>query len=293
MQDSSSNKQGNPQGNRIETIISPSNNTLKHLKSLMAKKYREEHHQFIAEGRKMVSEALSSELTVDTVVFSETFAKQQTETALHVDADYVLVSAALAKGIRCIGTTDSVFSSISDTQTPQGVLAVVKEKEYDLEKVIGQTDSFLILLDGVRDPGNLGTILRTVDAADGDGVILINDCVDPYNPKAVRSTMGSIFRVPIFHGINADDVAEKLKQNGYHIVTSHLHGSDVFGWPGGHARTALVIGSESHGVSQQMTDCADSLIKIPMAGGAESLNASVAAGILIYEIFRKGRKMDV
>ena len=298
MQDSLNKKQDIPS----QVISSLSNNTMKHVKGLLLRKYREENHQFIVEGRKMVSEALSSGHTVDMLVFSETGAGRKAgEDGLRTDDAGTeepasipdpLLSVAMKKEIPCRITTDRIFKTISDTQTPQGVLAVVKEKEYNLEKVIGQTTGFLVLLDGVRDPGNLGAIVRTVDAAGGDGVILIHDCVDPYNPKAVRSTMGSVFRIPVFPCRDTAELIDKLIRFGYHIVTSHLNGSNIFKWQGGHARTALVIGSESHGVSQQMIDSADSLVKIPMAGGAESLNASVAAGILIYEIFRKGRKMD-
>jgi TrmH family RNA methyltransferase len=263
-----------------DIISSPSNSTVKHIKSLLQKKNRELHGQFIVEGLKMVSEALVSGFSIDMLVFSETGVKLQQEFELYDRAVHTIV------------TTDSVFKGISDTQTPQGVLAVVQQRKYDLMKAVGQEKSFLIILDGVKDPGNLGTIIRTVDAAGGDGVVLVNDCVDPYNPKAVRSTMGSIFRVPLFQGYDMVELIDKLDHFGYHTVTSHLEGSNVFDWQGGHAKTALVIGSESHGVSRHMTDAADSLVKIPMAGGAESLNASVAAGILIYEIFRKGMKMD-
>lgn len=261
-------------------ITSPSNSTVKYIKSLQQKKNRVLYGHFILEGFKVVSEALMSGYIVDMLVFSESGVKIQQELEKYDGTAQVIV------------TSDSVFKGISDTQTPQGVLAVVKQREYDLMEALGQEKSFLIILDGVKDPGNLGTIIRTVDAAGGDGVLLINDCVDPYNPKAVRSTMGSILRVPLFQWNDVVDLIDKLDQFGYHTVTSHLEGCNVFDWQGGHAKTALVIGSESHGVGRQMSDAADSLVKIPMVGGAESLNASVAAGILIYEVFRKGMNLD-
>lgn len=264
-----------------EVISSPSNNSIKHIKGLLLKKYRDKYHLFIAEGDKLVREAISSDLTVDMIVFSQVNGGTQNE----------IYNLAEQKGIRCIITTDTIFKSLSDTQSPQGVMAIVNEKTYKLDKITDHTNSFLVLLDGITDPGNLGTIIRTVDAAGGAGVILLNGCVDPYNPKVVRSTMGSIFRLPIFQGYDTVELTNKLSQSGYHIVTSHLQGTNIFQWSGDFAKTALVIGSESHGVSQEIINASDSLVKIPMTGGAESLNASVAAGILIYEILRKGIKM--
>ncbi|WZL78412.1 RNA methyltransferase [Eubacteriales bacterium mix99] len=265
-------------------LSSPSNHTVKYVKSLLSGKYREKNHCFSVEGRKMVSEAMSSGFSVDMLLFSETGAGPAS------DPDPLLTLAG-RKNIPWRITTDRIFRTVSDTQTPQGVLAVVREKDYSPEEIIGQSPGFLVILDGVRDPGNVGTIVRTVDAAGGKGVILIHDCADPYQPKVVRGTMGSVFRVPVVR-CETEEVTDRLVHLGYHVLASHLEGSDLFQWQGGYDRTALVIGNESRGVSRQMMDLADSLVKIPMTGGAESLNASVAAGILIYEIFRKGRNMD-
>jgi TrmH family RNA methyltransferase len=130
------------------------------------------------------------------------------------------------------------------------VLAVAQAKKYDLQQAVGQNICFLVILDGIKDPGNLGTIIRTVDAAGGDGVVLINDCVDPYNPKAVRSTMGSVLRVPIYREGRSIEL-EITTEAGYHIAVSDLCGEDVFAWRGGYDKIALVIGSESHGVSRR------------------------------------------
>ncbi len=269
----------------FSVLSSPSNRTVKNVKSLLSGKYREKSHRFLVEGRKMVSEAMSCGYPVDMLLFSETGAGSAS------DAD-PLLSFAIKKNIPWRIATDRIFRTVSDTQTPQGVLAVVRERESSPEEIIGQSPGFLVILDGVRDPGNVGTIMRTVDAAGGNGVILIHDCADPYQPKVVRATMGSVFRVPVVRRCETEEVTDRLVRFGYHVLTSHLDGSDLFQWQGGYDRTALVIGNESHGVSRQMMDLADSLVKIPMVGGAESLNVSVAAGILIYEIFRKRRKVD-
>ncbi|HHY82395.1 MAG TPA: RNA methyltransferase [Clostridiales bacterium] len=274
------NQTGNKTAEKAEIITSPSNSNIKRIKSLMMKKFRDSEKLFIAEGRKMVAEALLSDYEVELLVFSESFSE-----LLPIETE--------DRAVRRLVVKDSLFGSLSDTQTPQGILAVIKQKSFDLKEEIGKDRSFLVILDGVKDPGNLGTIIRTVDAAGGNGVVLINDCVDPYNPKAVRSTMGSIFRVPVYQADDTEGLLDDLSREGYHIAASHLDGSNVFTWAGGYSKTALVIGSESHGISLTVKQKAHSLIKIPMVGGAESLNASVAAGILIYEIFRKGIILDM
>ena len=264
----------------IEVISSPSNNTIKHVKKLHKKKYREEYKQFILESEKTVLEALESDCAIDMILFSEAY--------FHP----LLEEKAMNKGVRCIRLKDKLFGQLSDTQSPQGVLAVIRQKEYELNKILDSRSGFLLIMDGIKDPGNLGTMIRTMDAAGGDGVILINDCVDPYNPKAIRATMGSILRVPVLKAVNKEEILTALIQAGYHIVVSGLDGMDVFTYAEETNKLALVIGSESHGVSPEVRKKAQSLVKIPMVGGAESLNAAVAGGILIYEFFRKRRKMD-
>lgn len=275
MQDLNENKKNI----NLEVVTSPSNSTIKYVKSLLSKKYREEYGQFIIEGEKIVLEALASDSKVEILIFSESYY-------------HPLMMQAMERGIRCLKVKEQLFKQLSDTQSPQGVLAVINKRKYSLQQAVGQGSNFLVILDGIKDPGNLGTIIRTMDAAGGDGIVLINDCVDPYNPKSVRSTMGSILRVPIYRETNTDNIWRMLKGTGYHIAVSELSGTDVFEWQGGYDKIALVVGSESHGVSKEAAASAHSLIRIPMAGGAESLNASVAAGILIYEIFRKRVKKD-
>ncbi len=230
----------------------------------------------------MVGEAINSNFDLEMLVFSESYA----------DSPYSLpIRDERPQSNRYLKVTEQIFKGLSDTQTPQGVLAVVKSKEWNFQQTIESPEGFLLILDGVKDPGNVGTIVRTVDAVGGDGVILINECVDPYNPKAVRATMGSIFRIPIFQVNNSEALLEgSLAKTDWHLVASGLQGDDVFEWQGNYPKIALVMGSESHGVSSYVMDKAHSVVRIPMVGGSESLNASVAAGILTYEIFRKKKK---
>ena len=262
-----------------EYIASLQNPSIKHIRMLHKKKYRDTYGQYLIEGPKMVKEALQQGERIWALVVAQSF-------------DWGEFKAQLgfcAENLKILMVKDSLFTHISDTQTPQGIMAVVHKKDYHLEDVLNSPAFFIVVLDQIRDPGNLGTIIRTVDAAGGDGVVLLKGCADPYSPKVVRSTMGSIFRVPLYEVDDHIDFFKRLVQADTHVLVSHLHGSNLFEWPGGYDKIAVVIGNESEGVRQEICRFASSLVKIPMLGGAESLNASVAAGILIYEVLRKSR----
>ena len=276
---------GNSCMHRETVYTSASNPKIKYIRNLLQKKYREETGCFLMEGEKMVSEAFRSDWNIEMVVFSSECRFSES-----------LENMAKNIGVPCIYVDDRVFKTLSDTKTPQGVLAVLKKKEWDRKQLIDQTKGFLAVLDGISDPGNLGTIIRTVEGVGGGlkgpegnskGVVLINGGVELYNPKVVRATMGSLLRVPVIREEDAEEFLNEIADKGWHIAVSDLSGEDLFSWQGGYKKTALVIGSESHGVSGQVREKACSLIKSPMEGSLESLNASVAAGIMIYEIFRK------
>ena len=180
--------------------------------------------------------------------------------------------------------TDTVFEYMSDTKSPQGILAVVRMKSYN--ELSG--DSFIIL-DKLQDPGNLGTIFRTAEAAGIDGIIMSRDTVDVYNPKVVRSTMGGILRVPFKYVDNIEEEIRGLKKAGVRVYAAHLDGVSSYDEADYCGPTAFIIGNESAGISDSVAACADELIRIPMLGKVESLNASVAAGILMYELARQRR----
>jgi len=264
-----------------EYITSPHNPSIKRIKMLHHKKYRDVYRQYLVEGVKMVKEAVEQGESIWALVAARGFDLLGFKEQLDVDMD----------GLKVLRVEDKLFSSINDTQTPQGIMAVVNKKEYSLEGLFSKPSFFIAVLDQIRDPGNLGTIIRTLDAAGGDGAVLLKGCTDPYSPKVVRSTMGSIFRVPIYEVDDHIAFFKALIQAKVHILVSHLHGSNLFEWPGGYDKIALVIGNESEGVRQEICRFASSLVKIPMPGSAESLNASVAAGILIYEVLRKSRQL--
>jgi len=268
--------------NDLPVITSMGNSTIKYVKSLHLRKNREQEGRFIVEGIKMVREAMASEIKTDCIIMSED----------GMDAMQGLRNEAEQKGIRVLTVSGKVFGEISDTQTPQGVLAVMEIPGHSLDPLLKRENCFLVVLDGIQDPGNMGTIIRTIDAAGGSGAVLLKGCTDPFSMKAVRSTMGSIYRVPVVMIDDRQHFLSSLSESGFCIAASHLKGQNIFKWAGGHGKTALVVGSEAHGVARDIEERADVLVKIPMAGGAESLNASVAAGILIYEIFRKGMNLD-
>lgn len=187
--------------------------------------------------------------------------------------------------------SDSVFSTMSDTKTPQGILALVKKREYTLEEMLagGQTP-FLMLLENLQDPGNLGTIVRAGEGAGITGVIMSRDTVDIYNPKVIRSTMGSLFRIPFLYAENLGETVRFLKKNHVKILAAHLEGAVVYDEEDCTGALGFLIGNEGNGLSEEIGALADARIKIPMAGQVESLNAAVAASVLMFETARQRRK---
>lgn len=190
-------------------------------------------------------------------------------------------------GIRYELVNETVCRHLSDTTTPQGVVAVAdypRTSPEDILKKDGQP--CIILLESIQDPGNLGTILRTAEAAGVTGIIMNRDTVDPFHPKVVRSTMGAVFRVPFFVAEDFYDVICMLKKEGFDIYAAHLDGQ-VFYDADYRKPCAFLIGNEGNGLTPQTTAMADRLIRIPMEGQIESLNAAVAASLIMYEVMRQ------
>ena len=250
-------------------ITSAANEQIKKLIQLKEKsKIRKTTKTFTVEGIKMFSEIPEKDLI--SVYVSESFEKDNLHILGHVK--YQVVS-------------DNVFKKISDTVTPQGIMAVVRQKFYEVDEIINHRNrqkSCIVVLDRLQDPGNLGTIVRTGEAAGITGIIMSGDCTDIYNPKVIRSTMGSVFRVPFAVVDDLPEAVQKLKDNGIVTYAAHLKGEL---YSGGILKKdcALLIGNEARGLSREVSEKADRLIKIPMAGKVESLNAAVATAILMYE----------
>ena len=202
-----------------------------------------------------------------------------------------IVFADLLSGVTYEVVADSVFKAVSDTQTPQGILALIRMPHYTLEDVMQGERTHLLLLESVQDPGNLGTMVRTGEGAGITGVIMNRTTVDLFNPKTIRSTMGSIYRVPY---VIADDFVatlQELKAKGVSLYAAHLKGKkqyDAFDYT---VPTGFMIGNEGNGLSDEVADAADTYIRIPMEGQVESLNAAISASLLMYECNRQRRKM--
>jgi TrmH family RNA methyltransferase len=184
--------------------------------------------------------------------------------------------------------TDDVMKSMSDTQTPQGILCVVKQPSCVIEDIMGNKKSHLLLiLEGLQDPGNLGTIFRTSEAAGVTGIIMSRDTVDIYNPKTIRSTMGSIYRVPFIYSEDLYTDLDKLRTHGISVYAAYLTGSVSYDKCDYRSDTAFLIGNEGNGLSDKALSHSDTRVRIPMEGSVESLNAAVSAAVLMYEAHRQ------
>lgn len=259
-------------------ITSTSNQQMKNLTLLMKKaKARNEQGVFVAEGRKMFLEApvewvkqvYVSEGFYETNPYEKVFERLN-------ETGYEIVS-------------DSVFKSVSDTQTPQGILCVIKKPEYALEELIKGDQTHLLILESIQDPGNLGTMVRTGEGAGITGVIMNQTTVDLFNPKTIRSTMGSIYRVPFFVTKDLPGTIRELKEQQVNVYAAHLKGTLSYDEPDYKKKTAFLIGNEGNGLSDEIADLADTYIKIPMQGQVESLNAAISASLLMYETGRQRR----
>lgn len=187
--------------------------------------------------------------------------------------------------------SEGVFREISDTQTPQGILSVVQRLSYTWEDLLGSRPACILLLENIQDPGNLGTIIRTAEGAGVTGVLMSRDTVDIYNSKVVRATMGAIFRMPFYYEESLPDGIRRLKEQGICCYAAHLKGTEFYDYD---YRTdcCFMIGNEGNGLTQQTAAAADRMIRIPMQGKVESLNAATAATVLMYESMRQRLRMD-
>jgi TrmH family RNA methyltransferase len=181
---------------------------------------------------------------------------------------------------------DPLFNALSETKTPQGILAVMKKSEVQFDNLFDNENMFVIL-DNIKDPGNMGTLIRTCNCAGVDRIFTSKGCVDIYNPKVLRSTMGSIFHIPIIKCEDLLSIIQQMKVKGISIYASSLNGSVNLYSIHFKDKICIVIGNEADGVDQEIQDLSDYLVRIPMKGSAESLNAGVAGGIIIYEAIRQ------
>lgn len=252
-------------------ITSNANPRIKNLINLKkSAKTRKEQDSFLVEGPRMFFEAPSDR--VSEVYLTEAFRDKYADRleAYH----YELIS-------------EGVCQHVCDTKTPQGVVAVVRKKERSLGEILEEkgTKRFLIL-ETLQDPGNVGTILRTAEAAGITAIIMNRETADPYQPKVIRATMGATFRQAFLVADDLAQIVEMLKQNGVAVYAAHLQGEPLYG-TNLRGDCAFMIGNEGNGLSDELSGQADRKLKIPMKGQAESLNAAMAAGIVMYEMLRQ------
>lgn len=255
-------------------ITSTSNPQVKNLQQLLKKaKLRNEQDVFLAEGLKMFQEAPKER--IQKVYISRTL--------------YGETGTGFLCGMEAEVLSDHVFAAVSDTKTPQGILCVLKQYHHTLDNMMKKDAPHLLLLEDLQDPGNLGTIMRTAEGAGVDGVILNRTSVDLYNPKVIRATMGSVYRMPFLYVEELAEVLPLLKQRGIRTYAAHLKGKNCYDQEDYRTGCAFLIGNEGNGLSGELSRRADTWVRIPMHGKLESLNAAVAASILMYEVCRQRR----
>ena len=253
-------------------IASTSNPYIKHLKKLQTSaKYRNEKGTFVLEGQKPVQDALSYGIVPEAVLLSESYKGE-----------------ACAENIYRISQRVAEF--VSDTKTPQGIMAEIKMPKPETEGITPEKSPILFFSDGISDPGNLGTIIRTLTAAGASGLILGKGTVDLYNPKTVRSTMSALFNLPIYHSGDTEAVLHILKKKGYKLMGTRMENAVTFTEADFKAPTVIIMGNEARGISEVAANACDEFIKIPIEGKIESLNVAVASAIIAYEVHRQRNK---
>ena len=232
-------------------ITSKDNETIKHIRKLKEKKYRDEFGEYLVEGIKLINEAIQENLNIKTVVICDNCNKE----AINQNLMYEIAKH------ECIYVDEKVFNTITEVKNPQGILAVIEKT--GKEKDINYKEDIIVILDSLQDPGNLGTILRTVDSVGLSQIIVSKTSGDVYNSKVVRSTMGAIFRVNVIESENLIDTVKELKKHKFTILATSLD-TDKSIYDIAYKKTAIVIGNEANGVSKEIQDLADTKIKIPM-----------------------------
>lgn len=287
-------------------ITSLGNGRIKHLTALREKsRDRNREGLFQAEGIKMFEEAPLEKIRE--VYCGESFyrlllnrkSERNMAEAFRLEKVHHKLEECQRRGIFVEQLSDEVLKKAADTMTPQGILFVMEQFSYSLEDMLkqalhlfrqtGKNPLFLILED-IQDPGNLGTMIRTGEGAGVSGVIMSKGCVDIYNPKTIRSTMGSLYRVPFAYREDLEEAIKELQKNDITVYAAHLKGETYFDRMDYQGGSAFLVGNEGNGLKEKTADLADAYIKIPMEGSLESLNAAVAAALLLYQAAGKNRK---
>ncbi len=254
-------------------ITSSKNPKIQWVRRLQNKgKIRQSEGVFVLEGVRLVEEGLNSDWKVNSVFYTSNLDERGRN----------LVSNSRARNTRVDEVSENVMRTISDTESPQGILAVFEMRELTIPEEL----NFILVIDQIRDPGNLGTILRTAVAAGVQAIFLTPGTVDPYSPKVLRAGMGAHFRMPV-RIIPWSEIESHIKDYGLHTYLASVDDGEIYCLADFRHPVALILGGEAEGADQIIRESSKRKVKIPMLGGSESLNVSVAAGILLFEIVRQ------
>ncbi|HMM21168.1 MAG TPA: RNA methyltransferase [Selenomonadales bacterium] len=263
-------------------IASPQNQLIKTIASLKYKKHRDELGLFAVEGVRSAEELVASDWQTEVCLFTEAAASQARVRSL--------LTLLAEKHCRTVPVTDAVFNRITDTEKPQGIMLVARQRRWGLADLLspsGGASPLLVVLDGIQDPGNVGTVIRTADAAGATGVLLLKNCADPFSGKTVRSTMGSLFHLPIASDVSRDEFLSAIALQPVNLAVTSLEAATPYHQADLAGATAVVFGNEGQGVGPELIAAADCRLIIPLYGRAESLNVAVAAGVVLYEAARQ------
>ena len=259
----------------MQTITSKDNELIKHIRKLKDKKYRDESNEYVVEGVKLVEEAVKENAKIKQIIVCE-----DTTRTYEIQTHIMLEIAKY----ECISVSDKIFNIITQVTNPQGIMAIIEKNAQNAK--IDYTQDIIVVLDDVQDPGNLGTILRTVDSIGLNQIIVSKGTADAFNSKVVRSTMGAIFRIKIIEVENLAQAIKEMRKHHFKLMVTSLQTKNSI-YDIDFNKKIIVIGNEANGVSKEIQDMADEKAKIPMLGRTESLNASVAAGVVMYEYVRQ------
>lgn len=263
---------------RVKEVTSLANPLVKDIKALAQKKFRDQQNAFIAEGLKLVIDALDLGWTIKTLIFAKS--------ALGNAAVEKVAARTVALGGDVLEVSEKVLTAITRRDNPQAVVGVFSQRFVPLKDVRPRGNDVWVALDRVRDPGNLGTVIRTVDAVGAKGIILVGETTDPFSLETVRATMGSIFAVPVAK-TNPEAFLAWRKDFAGTVAGTHLKGAvDYRSVDFGNRPVLLMMGNEQQGLPDNLADACDKLLRIPQAGRADSLNLAVATGVMLFEIRR-------
>lgn len=265
-------------GRMITRITSKDNLMLRRMKRLESKKFRDKLGLFVLEGITVLKEAIEEGARIDYVIYSDSFAENS--------ESIEIIEKLQAEKVNVYSVDNRLFASVSGTETPQGIIAAVEKPEWDADAVLEEGTN-IIVLDRVADPGNMGTIIRTAEAAGFSGILVIKGSTDPYSGKVSRSASGALMRMPVLYADSPQDAVDMIRSNGKNIVCTDPRSDKNYYDVDLAKNAAIVIGNEAAGVCEELFGCADISVGIPMEGKTESLNAAIAASVMMYESLRQ------